>query len=198
MFKKLFIFLPLLIIGGALFLYKSTIFQEGNPLPLLSGIIKLNLSSEDIVPISTQENWYLSKTEDGQQSIAKFLQEKGYTFVEQMGSGYIFKTETGKRAIVIHRQYSRYYSIWKLPKDIDDIEGSLSVIKEEAVNEWDVIVQAIKSCEVKQVFQAHSLNVKAKLKNEEELSATEPIIDDIIKIAVESREKCGEIVMATE
>ena len=63
---------------------------------------------------------------------------------------------------------------------------------------WESVKQAIKECEVKQVFQAHSRKVTAELKNKEKLSATEPVIDDIIDIAVSAEKKCGKIIMATE
>jgi hypothetical protein len=70
----------------------------------------------------------------------------------------------------------------------------------EAINTmgWKEIKTAIENCEVKQVFQAHSKEVSAELKNGEKLSAIEPDIDDIIDLAVSAEQKCGKIMMATE
>ena len=64
--------------------------------------------------------------------------------------------------------------------------------------EWLAIKQAIYNCEVESTWQAHSLEVSAKLKNGEVLEAIEPSIDDIIIAAEEAEEKCGKIRMATE
>ena len=69
-------------------------------------------------------------------------------------------------------------------------------VKEET--DWDIIKAAIKNCEVKEIMQAHSLEVTATLKDGRELRAVEPKIDDIIDIALEAEEKCGKIIMATE
>jgi len=67
-----------------------------------------------------------------------------------------------------------------------------------AEEQWLKITQAIYNCEVTQIFQAHNLNVSAKLKNGDVLNAAEPKIDDIIKVAIEAQAKCGEIIMGTE
>jgi hypothetical protein len=63
---------------------------------------------------------------------------------------------------------------------------------------WEAIKKAINNCEVKEVFQAHSRDVSAELKNGDKLIAIEPKIDDIIDIAVAAEFKCGRIIMATE
>lgn len=63
---------------------------------------------------------------------------------------------------------------------------------------WESIKQAVNNCEVKKVFQAHSRTVEVELKNGDELSAIEPKIDDIMKIASEAENKCGQIILGTE
>jgi hypothetical protein len=70
--------------------------------------------------------------------------------------------------------------------------------EEVVVSEWEEIKNAIENCEVKQVFQAHSKEVSAELKNGQKLFAVEPDIDDIIDLAVSAEPKCGRIIMATE
>lgn len=67
-----------------------------------------------------------------------------------------------------------------------------------AGEEWLRIVQAIYECNVTKVFQAHSLDVSATLKNGVVFRAKEPKIDDIIDIAVDAEPVCGKIRMATE
>jgi len=63
---------------------------------------------------------------------------------------------------------------------------------------WEAIKKAINNCEVKEVFQAHSRDVSAELKNGSKLIAVEPMIDDIIDLAVVAESKCGKIIMGTE
>jgi len=64
--------------------------------------------------------------------------------------------------------------------------------------EWLAIKRAIYNCEVETVGQYHSLEVFARLKNGGTLDAVEPSIDDIVDVAREAEEKCGEIPIMTE
>jgi len=95
-------------------LYKPIIFQEGDPTPLLKGIMRLNFTGEEIVRLDMGGDRYLTKSENGQEVIKDFMQDKGYKFTEQMGSGYFFKDKNENTLIATHRYYSRFYSIWSL------------------------------------------------------------------------------------
>jgi hypothetical protein len=68
----------------------------------------------------------------------------------------------------------------------------------KAITDWDEIKKAIEDCQVKEVFQSHSRDVVAKLKDGRELKSKERKIDDIIKVAQNAQPKCGKIIMATE
>ena len=62
---------------------------------------------------------------------------------------------------------------------------------------WENMKDAIRKCQVEQVFQAHSLQVEATLKDGTKIRAIEPKIDEIMHLVTES--KCIEQVkMATE
>jgi len=63
---------------------------------------------------------------------------------------------------------------------------------------WQKIKQAINSCEVNSISQTHSLEVTAVLKTGVIIKAIEPEIDDIFDVVNQSRDKCGEIIIATE
>lgn len=63
---------------------------------------------------------------------------------------------------------------------------------------WEQVKSAIANCEVESVFQAHSLDVSVSLKNGETINGVEPNIDDILDLAQDAKEKCGEIIMGTE
>lgn len=63
---------------------------------------------------------------------------------------------------------------------------------------WNLIKQAVSNCEIKSVMQTHALEVTATFKNGEEIIAREPKIDNIFDIISQYKDKCGEIIMATE
>jgi hypothetical protein len=106
----------ILVIGVFLFLYSPVIFQEGNPWPQIKGITQLTLGKSDIVKLSGFDNKYLTKSRGGWEVIDGFLKNDGYEFVEQMGSGYFYKSSSSN-IIMTRRQYSRFYVIWTI---IDD------------------------------------------------------------------------------
>lgn len=66
------------------------------------------------------------------------------------------------------------------------------------ITAWEEIKKLIKDCEVESVFQSHSLEVSAELKNGQRIKAVEPRIDYIIDLAQEAEPTCGDIIMATE
>jgi len=70
------------------------------------------------------------------------------------------------------------------------------LVKEET--DWDTIKVVINNCEVEEIMQAYFLDVTARFKDGQEFKAVESKIDEIINIAVEASEKCGDIIMATE
>ncbi|MFA5368908.1 MAG: hypothetical protein WC303_02785 [Candidatus Paceibacterota bacterium] len=62
----------------------------------------------------------------------------------------------------------------------------------------ELIKQAIANCEIASIMQTHALEVTAVFKDGREITAQEPVIDDIFDIINEYKDKCGEIRMATE
>jgi hypothetical protein len=118
-----FILVALLALGVFLVFYSSVIFQEGNPWPQIKGIVRLNFGQEDVVKLDIGENKYITKN-DNPEIIKSFMKDRGYDFTEQMGSGYLFKSNTGTSAVAVHRYYSRYYSLWSITENGDDFEAS--------------------------------------------------------------------------
>lgn len=240
----------ILVAGVFIFLYSSVIFQEGNPWPQVKGIIQLNFTSQEIVRLSGPENGYMTKSINGVEILKQFMGEKGYQFIEQMGAGYFFESAAGNGAVVTRRDYSRFYSLWRitegvkvatsslaeelgecLPKsdmesyerckellkqitDFDSCVGAgFSIMKSNPPqcatpdgrtfiqltnSTWEQAVVAIKNCEVKKVFQAHSRIVTLTLDNGNKLIAKEPQIDDIFTELKDVEPECGRIQMATE
>ncbi|MDD4304779.1 MAG: hypothetical protein PHG92_04860, partial [Patescibacteria group bacterium] len=69
---------------------------------------------------------------------------------------------------------------------------------DETNSDWNIVLAALKNCEVERVFQTHSKLVILKLKNGDKVSAYEPQIDDVMKVVESLNGKCGNIIMATE
>jgi len=65
-------------------------------------------------------------------------------------------------------------------------------------NLWELVKKAVNDCETSKVWQTHARIIKAELKNGGELTALEPEIDEIIRIADEAEPKCGKIPIGTE
>ncbi len=102
--KKLLVISILLAL--ILIIQKNVIFQEGNPIPVVIGILKLELTSNDLVEIS--ENKYIVKND--LKEYIKLKENQGYEYVEQLGSGYVFVKEE-KSYISQTKQYTRRYRI---------------------------------------------------------------------------------------
>jgi hypothetical protein len=93
--------------------YSPAIFQEGNPMAVAKGIMRLKLSDEKIVPIDSQR--YITRTQGSNDIIISFMKDKGWSFKEQLGAGFIFEKQANS-LIVVSRQYSKYFRIWTMPQ----------------------------------------------------------------------------------
>lgn len=121
----LFILIVFLFVGIFIYLYSPVIFQEGNPWPQVKGIVQLIFGRADIIKLSGSENKYITKSQNGQEVIKDFIKDKGFEFTEQMGSGFLFKSPAGAGAIVTHKYYSRYYSLWSIAENAENKQNSL-------------------------------------------------------------------------
>ena len=110
--RTIIIILIVILLAGTISVY-PVIFQEGNPLPILKGIIKLGVSDDNIVQISNEPRVYISKASVGNTHLIELIEKEGWNFEEQLGSGYIFSRES-KNLVVGSVQYTRRYRIWKV------------------------------------------------------------------------------------
>jgi len=122
-------------LGALIYNFSSVILQEGNPWPQIKGIAQLTFGKSDIVKLSGSDNKYLTKSRGGWDAIDGFLRNDGYEFSEQMGSGYFYKSSSS-RVVMIRRQYSRFYVIWKITESNLIIEpGNQVIIDSSAIND---------------------------------------------------------------
>lgn len=80
-------------------------------------VVKLNTTNSDIVSVSKEDGVYLTKFKNGKTTIQQHMTEKDWQFEDQLGSGYIFK-KNGKKIVITSEQFSKYYTIWKIPEDV--------------------------------------------------------------------------------
>lgn len=114
--KKKILFITsliILVLGAFIIFYTPVIFQEGNPWPQIKGIAELTFYNKDFVKLDIGENKYITKSNNSE-FIKSFMKEKSYDFTEQMGSAYLFKSDSGASAVATHRYYSRFYSLWTI------------------------------------------------------------------------------------
>ena len=104
--------------------YSPIIFQEGNPTPLAKGIIRLNFTQDKIIKLDMNGGRYLTKSNNGQEVIKLYMNDNGYNFIEQMGSGYFFQSITGESAVATRKHYSRFYSLWNIIENINNTESN--------------------------------------------------------------------------
>jgi hypothetical protein len=99
--------------------------QEENTLLILSGIVQLNLNDVDIYEYDSDSatKYYIAKSKDGHDPIFKVLEDDGWTYREQFGSGFLFKKSSNEteQVTVGSIQFSRYFTLWKVPLASQDL-----------------------------------------------------------------------------
>ncbi|TKC18480.1 hypothetical protein [Robertmurraya kyonggiensis] len=117
-----YIILPFTVIIIIIFLiiftiYGRAIFQEGNPLPIVKAIIQLETSDSDYIQFSKTPPKYISKSNiDRETMLKKYMEKDNWTYIEQLGGGYIF-TKDNEQAIVVTKQFSSKYFVWEVPSE---------------------------------------------------------------------------------
>jgi hypothetical protein len=120
--KRVFVCLGILlaVFVLAFLLYSPIIFQEGNPWPEIKGMTQLKFGDSDIVKLSGSDNKFMTESKNGT-TIHDFMKDRGYEFTGQMGSGYFFESATVQKAIATHKYYSRYYSLWTITENDNNL-----------------------------------------------------------------------------
>ncbi len=63
---------------------------------------------------------------------------------------------------------------------------------------WEDAVELLEECQVKEIVQAHSLDVALVLHDDSRVLTKEPEIDEVIKIADQYSDECGQPTIGTE
>lgn len=101
----------------AVLLVYPAALQRGNPLPYLAAMGVLNESKPyAIVEESEISSTYLTKLDDSEGFPEWIAKTRGWRFIEQGGSAYLYEKEDGARVAVASEVYWRRYLIWDVPK----------------------------------------------------------------------------------
>lgn len=114
--KKLILIAIIVVIVLAMisFMVYPLLSQEDDTIDVLVGIIKLNASKSEIVEYSKTAGQikYIAKTKDSNDPIINLMEAKGFTYIEQFGSGYQF-IKNGQEVIILSKNFSRYFRLFK-------------------------------------------------------------------------------------
>lgn len=98
-------------------LWSPVIFQRGNPIPYMKAVMNIDENNYYVkVDVEDTNAIYISLREGGQCEALfhDVAYSKGFEFVEQAGSGYIFSD--GKNRLVISSEiYLGEFIVWKVP-----------------------------------------------------------------------------------
>lgn len=118
--KKLFIGFIILFLVLSLILLYPLLTQEENTFSVLGGIVALNVKDIDIHEYHSDSsfNYYLTKSNEGYEPIKLMMENDGWSFKEQLGSGFLFEKSTDDKQTltVVTTQFSRYYRLWTVPQ----------------------------------------------------------------------------------
>ena len=102
-----------LILAIAVFgFFSGTIFQRGNPLPYVSKMFTLN-DNNPYAKVFDNEDIYLARLGQYDELINHIETAYKVTFIEQMGSAFIFNSDE-EQIIVSSEIYWRNYQVWVL------------------------------------------------------------------------------------
>jgi hypothetical protein len=98
----------------------GAIFQEGNPLPVLWAIIKLEFTESDIVQFA--ENKFIQK-DAPETPLTNFLAKHGWTFKDRLGSLIIY-TRGADELYVKTRSLTSFYNVYELEYPLIEIKAN--------------------------------------------------------------------------
>lgn len=120
LWKKIIIVFLLLFLILIAYLAYPALKQEENPVQVINGIVQLNLRGLDLYEYDSNliSKQYITKSKDGFEVIRKMLEDEGWLFKEQFGSGFLFEYSTNekKHISISSIQFTRYFKLWLIPQ----------------------------------------------------------------------------------
>jgi uncharacterized membrane-anchored protein YitT (DUF2179 family) len=102
----IFIIISIIIISNW-----AVIFQKGNPIPYIKAILQLNREQSYIQVENDESHIFITKRANYEE-FHEFVKNKyDVSFVEQMGSGYLFSSDENE-VLITSEVYLKYYIVW--------------------------------------------------------------------------------------
>ncbi|MDF2540448.1 MAG: hypothetical protein K0S47_166 [Herbinix sp.] len=107
------IMMAIVIIISVIFIMKwPVIFQRGNPIPYLISIVQLN-DNKTYMLVEDNPMVFITKRDNYEELLAYIEESNEVAYDEQMGSGYIFRSD--EKVITITSEiYWRNYYVWTM------------------------------------------------------------------------------------
>lgn len=103
-----------LVVFVVMSLWGDVLFQEGNPLPVIGAIIRLEFSTWPIVPVGGTEARFIRFSGADENAVSWNLVADGWTFREQLGNT-MFYDKDGTELMVTIRMFTRRHQILEMP-----------------------------------------------------------------------------------
>ncbi len=102
------LFLSVLVLFIAF--YSPFIFQEGNPIPVLYGVVKVTTSGNSYVKVSEYKYIVKANAED-EKKLTDYLAQNGLMNTDRGGAALFFKDKQGKSYTATIRMYTHNFEI---------------------------------------------------------------------------------------
>lgn len=138
--KKVIYIIGILLIFTCIlvFTFRKSIFQCGNPIPYIEKMIALNKDKE-FAKVYSDKEIYITKKYD-YEDLHKYIEDKyKVSFLEQMGSGFIF-VSYNERVILTSEVYYKNYEVWNVTTkeeklDLEDLSiEQLTKVRDKAID----------------------------------------------------------------
>lgn len=103
----------LVMAAAVIVINRRSIFQEGNPLPVLAGIWRLEIRGEPYARIKDEPPTFIARAGRHDALFAAVEKAYGVTFRGASGDIYMFEGGGGKVRLAA-RNYARRYKIWEV------------------------------------------------------------------------------------
>jgi len=118
LYKKILIGVLLFIIifcSMVLVLFRDTVFQEGNPIPILTGIITIELTDKQVVPLKEGNQKFILRASNYRARIVEYLSQDGFSQHEGDVGGGMHQLEKDDKIYYYDiRMFTRNYVIYDL------------------------------------------------------------------------------------
>jgi hypothetical protein len=113
--------LGVLLLLGLVILFSlniSSVFQEGNPIPVAYGIIGLTITGNGYAKVD-EHKYIVRANEKDAKKLKDYLAQRHMVYADQMGAGIFFKGQHGENYSATIRMYSVYFEIWDFSNQIN-------------------------------------------------------------------------------